>query len=153
MAISFKEFKKNTKTEQKNIFFDLHLDIEENRNLPTGKRDIVVDKDINAIKNSLYNIFTTNLGENLLNPEFGCNLKRTLFEAITPLNASMLGTVIKTAINKWENRVSLTRVDIFPDIDNNEYLINIIFTIPSINQNEISFSGSVNNTNFKLSDK
>ena len=47
-----------------------------------------VDKlvNVNAIKNSLHNIFSWTPGERILNPEFGSKLRKLLYEGITDFN-------------------------------------------------------------------
>ncbi len=56
--------------------FDLKLDYTKTSPLNnyTEQKDIDVDRDIDAIKNSIFNIFTTAPGQKILNPIFGLNL-------------------------------------------------------------------------------
>ena len=60
-----KETKKN-----QYVYEDLHLDLLMNKNVGNGlntveDNDIVADYDSNAIRNSLYNIFTTKKGQKI----------------------------------------------------------------------------------------
>jgi hypothetical protein len=52
-------------------------------------------KDIEAIKNSLHNIFTWIPGERILNPEFGCNLRRLLYNGITEFNKEQIAAEVR----------------------------------------------------------
>ncbi len=150
MAIKFDNFKKVTKTENLFVFADLCLDLNENTSLPNGRRDIKLDYDYNAIRNELLNLFTTNPGENLLLPDYGITIKRIIGEPITPGNANIIGVRMQESIKKYAPRINLLGVYIFPDPDNNEYLIKIRVSIPKINNSETTFSGSINQTKFTI---
>jgi phage baseplate assembly protein W len=117
-------------------YTDLHLDLEYSRppvisadSRDRVSRDLRVDYDIDAIKNSLYNIFTTSPGGKILNPRFGCRLEDYLFEAITVNNAQTLGNKILAAVSTFEPRVEVLKVEVTPDPDLNTYKVNVIYKI------------------------
>jgi len=97
-------------------YLDLHLDIEDAVNLTAGgrvspkSRDIRVDYDEAAIKNSIVNIFNTIPGERFLVPEFGANLRGYLFKSVTETTANEIGRTILNAIERWEPRVVVEQV-------------------------------------------
>jgi hypothetical protein len=69
------------------IYVDLHLDMDLEKSIGLGDRvvgskDILADTDIEAVKNSMRNIFSTKKGEKVLNPEFGCSLEKYLFSPV-----------------------------------------------------------------------
>ena len=106
------------------IYRDLHLDLttSQNSNKSIGiglsaveSRDIRADIDIQAIKNSIKNIFNTVPGQKLLNPSFGCSLQKYLFEPVSVLGANAIGNDIKIAITQFEPRVNLTNVYVQPN--------------------------------------
>jgi len=97
------------------VYVDLHLDLTLEQNIGLGintskTRDILVDIDIQAIKNSISNIFNTRKGQKILSPEFGCSLEQYLFEPVSELGAKAIGGTINDAIVKFEPRVDIIKV-------------------------------------------
>lgn len=118
---------------------DIHLDFAKSGNYdPVLQRkikdnDIQVDYDINAIRNSLKNLFTTRPGQRFLFPEYGLSLERYLFEAITDENAESIGEIIVRTIERYEPRVELKLCSVIPKPDDNQYDITIAISIPLFN--------------------
>jgi phage baseplate assembly protein W len=79
-------------------------------NNSANSKDIVVDTNVEAIKNSIRNIFNTRPGEKVLNPEFGCSLEKYLFDAVSNLGAQAIGDDISTALATFEPRVTLIKL-------------------------------------------
>jgi phage baseplate assembly protein W len=125
--------------ERKYTYIDLELDLKINYtktnplNNSNEQKDIVADYDVKAIKNSIFNIFTTMPGQKLLNPIFGLNLFQFLFTGITAANAKLLGDTILKGIIKFEPRVSVDRINVAPDIENQQYSIGLVLSVPSLN--------------------
>jgi phage baseplate assembly protein W len=130
-------------------YVDLHLDIEEST-VPTtltndriqGK-DIRVDYDVDAIVNSLNNIFKTVPGERFLVPTFGANLRKYLFEPVSTSIGNRIGAEILRAIEKWEPRVTVDRIEVIGDPDNHQYEVTIIITINAFKQ-QVTFNALLN---------
>ena len=108
------------------------------------KRDMKVDSDYKAISNSLINIFNTTPGEKILNPRFGVNLSRYLFEPVSEEIAGVIGDVILQGIELYEPRVSVTNIDIIADAEQHEYEINIHLGIAALEGRQFTFSGTLN---------
>lgn len=131
------------------LYSDLHLDLENDYKIKanytksgTQLVDIKIAYDIDAIKNSINAIFSTNLGERLLLPEFGVNIKRFLFSPVSSGTARAIGELLNEAIEKWEPRVLVNRLDITPIIDDARYDISLEFYIPSLKISEV-FLGTI----------
>lgn len=75
------------------------------------------------IKSNLINLLLTNKGERLFNPEFGTNIRRTLFEGITDGTIEALKDNINTSINYFVPAVRV--IDIIIDSDKDNHIINI----------------------------
>lgn len=124
---------------QQYLFSDLHLDItttdvySPSTKSYTSGNDIAVDYDINAIINSLKNLFNTKPGQRFLFPTYGLDLEYFLFEPVTDINAEAIGAKITNIIQTYEPRVTLNQVFIEPDPDNMSYTINISINIPIFN--------------------
>lgn len=143
MAIKIKNLEKiaNTYTEQRFIYKDLSFDITQSKiqapgyPIPAPGADIRASFDLAAITNSLQNLFGTSPGQRFLFPEYGLDLRPFLFSPINEANGNVIGSQIFAAVNTWETRVQVQGVQVNLDPDNNQYLINIILNIPSLNLN------------------
>ena len=95
--------------------------------------DLIALKNTNAIQRSLKNIIFTYPGEKFFDPEFGSKVSRMLFEIITPLTANRIKREIEYSIDRYEPRVSLTKVKVIPNYDSNEFNVLIAYDIIGIN--------------------
>lgn len=125
---------------QKEYYFkDLHLDftVEGAFSYADKQRikgnDVKEDFDVNAIKNSLRNLFNTTPGQRFLFPEYGLSLHHHLFEQITEDNAKVLGNEIVAAIKKFEPRVAVENCIVTGDPDLNLYEIDLEVKVLAIN--------------------
>jgi len=64
----------------------------------------------NQIKSNLINLLLTNKGERIMNPEFGCDLKRTLFEGITENTSELIKNLITTNVRMTIPEIQLTEI-------------------------------------------
>ena len=101
-----------------------------------------VDKlvNVNAIRNSLHQIFTWIPGERILNPEFGSNLRKLLYEGITQFNVEQIMAEIRHCVSIWEPRVQITRVvnvGTPEDTEDNVVHIDVQYTIPGLTQDQV----------------
>lgn len=138
-SINFKNLKNTDKSAGNYTFTDLTLDMAEETistraaswtNVNNKSVDIKVSYDINAIKNSLVNLFNTMPGERYLLPEYGSDIRQYIFEPINEATARSLGYTLKESINKWEPRVNVINVDIIGRPDQNQYDIVMLIAIP-----------------------
>jgi len=137
------------------LYKDISLDIKTEVNvLPRGLfreenvTDIVSSKDEGAIINSLRNIFNTVPGQKLLSPEFGLDLRRYLFDPLTTDIAQNIGDTILQGLQRYEPRIIVNRVDVFADFDENQYIITLYITIPTLNISEAQYRGVLNTEGF-----
>jgi phage baseplate assembly protein W len=84
------------------------------------------------IKSNLINLLLTNKGERVLNPEFGSDLKKILFEQITPSTEDNIRNTINTAINIYVPEVTVDEIIINNNPDNNtiNITVNYILNLP-----------------------
>ena len=85
--------------------------------------DIVVRRDIDAIIDSITNIFETMQGSRRMIPEFAMPIYNILFEQIDEITLSDLEDNLLNAISTWEDRIYIEDLKAIPDEDNN--LINV----------------------------
>ena len=83
------------------------------------------------IKSNLLNLLLTSTGERVMNPTFGTNLQRYIFEGITDENSELLINDLQNSINIFIPEISIIDIVIDPDTDNNlinltiKYILNI----------------------------
>lgn len=138
------------------VYADLHLDFSLKSNISNKyvkdsgqKRDLRLDYDRQAIRNSIENIFNTKPGEKILNPAFGLDLRQFLFEPISIETANEIGEKINEQLPLYEPRVILNSVNIIGKEKTNEYLITISITIPELNNLNTEFKGVLDTTGFR----
>jgi len=108
---------------------DLEFDYTKNNELLKRKeiKDIKIDYDYAAIRNSIFNLLNTVPGHRILNPYFGVNLQKYLFNRVTEIQAMNIGNDIVQAISKFEPRVVVQNVNVEVDEVNQQY--NILLTL------------------------
>ena len=110
---------------QKNIAIGISLPF----NGPGVFKSTYTTKD--QIKSNLVNLLLTDKGERVMNPNFGTNLKRFLFEGITDNNLETLKDNILNSILTYISEITVTNIILVPNTDNNlvdltiEYYLNI----------------------------
>jgi len=64
----------------------------------------------NQIKSNLINLLLTSPGERIMNPEFGCNLRNTIFEGINEDLTESIQNIISDSVSIFLPEVELTEV-------------------------------------------
>ena len=124
------------------VYTDLHLDLDVNKNIGLGTNvvassDMTVDNDLDAIKNSIKNIFTTKKGQKILNPQFGCSLDQYLFEPVNAAYGKAIGDDILYNIEKFEPRIKVNNISVLPEPDLYRYYIICSYTLLEIQKQSI----------------
>jgi phage baseplate assembly protein W len=151
---------KNTSHSQKNYTYtDIYLDFAQkpfeifgsNRTVNGKGRDMKVAFDINAIKNSLLNLFNTLPGERILLPDYGCDLRQFIFDPITDMMTRHIGRIIQTSISKWEPRVRIVNINVDGYAETNEYVITLTLEVPFLARGEtLNIKGLLNKKGFTV---
>jgi phage baseplate assembly protein W len=88
-------------------------------------------------KSNLINLVLTKKGERVMQPEFGCDIHRLVFENITDdITANVRGYVISAA-KTWLPYIEIVDVRVTKDNDRNEVFVSIVFNLvtnPTITQ-------------------
>ena len=86
------------------------------------------------IQQSLQILLSTQLGERVMQPEFGCDLQRVMFEEIDQGLLNTLNSLISDAILYHEPRITLDRLDVSESAaEPGLLLISLDYTIRSTN--------------------
>ena len=86
-------------------------------------------KNENAIARSVRNIVFTLPGEKFFDENFGSRISASLFENIDDITAGQIVDEITQSIENYEPRVNLLKVQAFPNFDNNQFDVFIIYEI------------------------
>jgi len=100
--------------------------------------------DAEAIKASVIQIVTTQRGERIMRPDFGCNAFSYVFENNGEDFRTNTEREIRLAITKWETRVRVDSVRITTDdiSEPGQTLISIVYTITSTGEvDSVSVAG------------
>jgi len=93
------------------------------------KNDLVLSVDDKAVIRSVRNLILTNHYERPFHPEIGSNVRKMLFEPISPLTANYLQREIEDTIRNFEPRVRIQQVLVQTAPDSNAYSAIISFFI------------------------
>jgi phage baseplate assembly protein W len=85
-----------------------------------------------SIKQSVKIILLTRKGERIMNPEFGTNLKRYLFEPINQTVREIIKTEVINTLYQWENRIRDISVDIMDGGSGGNLHIMVNYNVPSL---------------------
>lgn len=103
------------------------LDLDFMINPITG--DINKKKGVDAVKRSIRNLIFTNYYERPFKASLGSGVPALLFDNVDVLTASSIRDAIEILINTYERRVQLISIDVYADIDNNGFSIEMSYVI------------------------
>lgn len=115
---------------------DLEIDIK--------NRDMKVALDHIAVQNSINNMFLFAKGERIILPEFGNSLYEYLYEPVNDITARKIARGILDMFERWEPRVTIINIFVDAIPDQNTFLIEVEYTIPSLGNDTLVFKTSVN---------
>jgi phage baseplate assembly protein W len=102
--------------------------------------------DTEVIFASVVQIITTNKGERIMRPDFGCNAFTFVFEPDTEEFRLDVEREVRQSLSKWEKRVRVESVDVSSDeiTEPGQVLIDIVYTIVSTGEVQtVSIAGGV----------
>jgi phage baseplate assembly protein W len=121
------------------VYTDLYLDLKMAVAVGTGiasgvSNDIKVSFDEEAIRNSLRNIINTKPRQKVLDPDFGTELHKFLFDAVSEVRGDAIGYYLLNKLAQFEPRIKVREINVQVAPEENSYYINIFYNIPSINK-------------------
>ena len=138
------------------LFKDVKFDLEMTR---FGKPELYSEqtlKDIDelqdgqAVINSVKNILTTTPGQKLLNPTLGLDFRSYLFEPINTTTSFFLAQFIYNNLGVQEPRINLEGVKIEGIEDQNQYDIQVRYSIPKLDIYDLSLNATLNKDGYVL---
>lgn len=110
------------------IYKDIDISFAKNPNT----LDISKKIDVAAVKQALKLLINTQYYEKPFNPEFGSNIRSLLFQPFSLETSSRLQDEIKQTINNFEPRVKIESILVDPNLDTQEYTVEIAFYVVGI---------------------
>ena len=101
-----------------------------------------INVDVNAVKQSIANIFGWRRGQRILNPLFGNIMYDYVEEGINEVTLKNLRSAILQML-AVEPRINVIELSLSPDEDNNSIYVTVKYIIPAINY-VTSFSTNIN---------
>ena len=83
--------------------------------------DVVVSRDASAIKQAIVNVLLTNKGERLMNPRYGSDIRRFLFEPLDYGTGFQIKANIRDTLDRFEPRISVLDIKCTPNFDDNGF--------------------------------
>jgi len=108
---------------QKNIAIGVSLPF----NGPAVFNSTFTTKD--QIKSNLINLLLTDVGERVMNPTFGCFLRKFLFEGITESNMTDLKISLVNSINTFIPDITINSIDVVSNTDYNLIDLSVNYTL------------------------
>jgi hypothetical protein len=122
----------NTATPSLNA--DVYSDFYTNLTIHPNKADLVVLKNEAAVMRSIKNIILTSPGERFYNKDFGCGIKKYLFEPLDNVTIEDVRSNIVGSIGNFEKRANVIEVLVSYDDEMNALYVSVVFTL--INSNK-----------------
>jgi len=85
----------------------------------------------NAVKGAILSILKTNHHERLFNPEFGSDIRGSLFEQMNPITEQRMRKKVEAAIARHEPRAEVLGIEVVAQEEQNRYEINVVFNVAS----------------------
>jgi phage baseplate assembly protein W len=85
--------------------------------------------DEEAVKEAINNLIFTDRGERPFQPLLGCDIKKMLFENITPSNIELMKSTIRATLRNYEPRANVLDVDVKANADTNQVTVIIVFNL------------------------
>ena len=86
-----------------------------------------------SVRRSIMNLISTNLGERLFQPNVGGNVNKALFEPLDQIAATSIRSAIFKTIQYNEPRANIIEVTVYPAVDSNSLVVNVIFSLINTN--------------------
>ena len=100
--------------------------------------DIVVSKDASAIKQAIVSLLLTNKGERLMNPKYGSDIRSYLFEPLDYGTAAQIKANIRSTIDRFEPRISVSDIKCYPNFNDNGFDVEMSYIIRGSDEPPIS---------------
>ena len=96
---------------------------------PSGKIFLSSYTTLDQAKSNAINLILTNEGERIMHPNFGCSIKRMLFEPITPSLIQRMDRTIREKMAYWLPYINIKELNIEAQPDQNQITFKMDFAM------------------------
>lgn len=108
---------------KREVYSDFDMELTRN---PVS-RDLARKTNEESVKQAIKNLLQTDRGERLMQPNVGSDIRKQLFENITPETVKMIESMVRETLDAYEPRAELLAVDVVSSIDSNKVQITVVF--------------------------
>jgi len=137
----------------KDLMLDLSTRYSYNAQLNKKEKlnDVQALYDVESIKASIVNAMLTSPGQKILNPEFGVDLRQYLFEPVDEFTTFEIEADIRERLPTWEPRITLEKVSVTANEEDQQYDIDIQINVPSLDIVGLSIVSILNSNGYYIS--
>jgi uncharacterized protein len=96
-----------------------------------GKLEMVeLEEDV---RESLFVIFSTRLGERLTNPEFGCRVHDLVWRPIDEATIYLIKEAVRNAVINFESRIQIEEIHVDTDEREGTIFVHLDYTVTKVN--------------------
>lgn len=92
-------------------------------------KDVVRYVNEASVNRSIRNLLLTDKGERLYQPAIGTDIRKLLFEPMSPSTADLISKFVQQTIADFEPRAKILKVDVTSYEEQNAYVISITYLI------------------------
>ena len=85
-----------------------------------------------AVKGAIVSILKTNYNERLFDPEFGSDIRGSLFEPMNPITEQRIKKKVEVALARHEPRAEVLGITVKAQEEQNRYEISVVFNVASV---------------------
>ncbi|MFA6923674.1 MAG: GPW/gp25 family protein [Bacteroidales bacterium] len=101
---------------------------------PKEKKGVELTSDVEDINKSLEILLSTSVGERIMQPKYGSNLSKMIFEPLTTNNETYIVELLRQAILRYEPRIQLNEIKSDTSMQYEGVIyINIDYTVKTTN--------------------
>lgn len=113
-----------------------------------NSKDLLTKTNFEAVKNSLVNMMLTSPGQKILSPTFGINFGDLLFLPVSKQRGKIIGDSILRNFQSFEPRITIQKINVVADEDQQEYEVDITIIIPDFSDNPLNLKGALSKSGF-----
>jgi phage baseplate assembly protein W len=96
---------------------------------PTGLKSYEIVTEMEAVRNSLINMFVVQKNQVPGKPWFGNPLQLSTFDLFDQFTSKTMGNAIESEVRKFDPRINIENVDIIFSPENNRIIVDIFYSV------------------------
>lgn len=92
-----------------------------------ARQQLLYDGGPDKVRTAMWLILTTDPGERVMRPDFGCGLRRYLMQPNSVATRALIQRSVQAALDRWEPRITVRQVAVDPGTDPADVLIQVSY--------------------------